>query len=208
MSSTHSTRIRIPESALLELEEVESWDWSEGIGLENLIGWINQVAARFRPAEIDESARASQEFSTRTFRHYQTLGCIDPPQRVGRKASYSFRHYLQGLLLRKLLWERVPSTQMVAVMRGRTVAEYKNLLFEGIEIVPSLSRDQTGAASSAESTAWARHGVGPGIELHLRSDRPPLNEEEVKNVLESVRIALAATFPLEGKGSSLICVER
>lgn len=201
MSTHRIARIRIPESALLELEGVENWDWSDGIGLEDLLVWINEVAARFRPPEIDESTRASQEFSTRTFRHYQTLGCIDPPQRAGRKASYAFRHYLQGLLLRKLLWERVPSTQMVAVMRGRTVAEYKNLLLEGIEVVPSLSREANEAGNSAEGspTQWLRQEVGKGIELNLRSDRPPLNETEVENVLESVRIALAGVLRDERK---------
>lgn len=190
MASARNPRIRIPESALEELAVVESWDWGGGIGLDELIGWINSVAARFRPDEIDESARASQEFTARTFRHYQTLGCIDAPKRDGRRAVYGFRHYLQGLLLRKLIWERVPSERIAALMRGRTVEEYNALLLEGIEIVPGASGAVERMPLRA-ATTWTRLALAEGVELHLEKDRPPLSEEELAEALARVRDLLS-----------------
>ncbi len=47
-----------------------------------------------------------------------------------------------------------------------------------------------GEASRSVGGEWTRHEVGRGIELHLRADRPPLNEEELEGVIESLRIAL------------------
>ena len=73
MSKEHPA-IRIPASAIREFEQVEGMDWSEGLSLPALLEWINEVTARFRPDEIGADSRASQEFSPRTFRHYQTLG--------------------------------------------------------------------------------------------------------------------------------------
>jgi len=186
--SKKTIRIRISESALEELAEVESWDWSDGIGLEELIQWINGVAARFRPDEIDESARASRELTARTFRHYQTLGCIDPPRRAGKQVVYGFRHYLQALLLRKLIWERVPSDRIAGLLAGRTVAEYKELLLEGIEIVAGQ-----GTAERVPTHApvlWSRQPLAEGVELHLAKDRPPLSEKQVDGILAALRGAL------------------
>jgi hypothetical protein len=180
------TKIRVPESVLSELDAVEAMDWSEGISLDDLIGWINEVVARFRPEEVGESTRAVEEFTPRSFRHYQTLGCIDRPGRSGRKAAYGFRHYLQGLLVRKLLWERVPSDQITAVMRGRTDADYKRILFEGVELV-SMGQ---GGGDHGGSRTWTRTEVAPGVELHTLTDMGTLGDEEVDRVLEKVREVL------------------
>ncbi len=166
-------------------------DWSEGITLLELLEWINGVAARFRPDEIGADSRASQEFSPRTFRHYQTLGCIDAPERVGKQAVYRFRHYVQALLLRKLLWERVPSERIAALMAGRSTAETKRLLFDGIEIVARQS-DAAGGSSSTSATAepWKRIGIAPGIELHLRGDLRKPKPAELKQWLALLETAL------------------
>jgi DNA-binding transcriptional MerR regulator len=142
--------IRIPASAVREFEQVEKMDWSEGISLTELLEWINEVTARFRPDEIGDDSRASQDFSPRTFRHYQTLGCIDAPERAGKQVVYRFRHYVQALLLRKLIWERVPSEKISVLMAGRSTAETKQLLFDGIEIV---ARKSEGGGVCAASTA-------------------------------------------------------
>ena len=188
--STKRPAIRIPASAIREFEEVERMDWSEGISLNDLLEWINAVAARFRPDEIGVTSRASQEFSPRTFRHYQTLGCIDAPERVGKQAVYRFRHYVQALLLRKLIWERVPSEKITALMAGRSTAETKQLLFEGIEIVARKSRDGESAAASTTGEAWKRIGIAPGIELHLRGDLPKPKPAELKQIIARLETAL------------------
>ena len=182
-SVSRDQAIRIPESAVLEFEEVEAMDWSEGLALMELLEWVNGVAARFRPPDIGEDSRASGEFSPRSFRHYQTLGCIDPPERAGKEVRYRFRHYVQALLLRKLLWERVPSERITALIAGRSTAETKQLLFEGIEIVA-----RQGEAEEVES--WKRIRVTPGVELHLRHDLPKPRPAELKKLLAHLETAL------------------
>lgn len=194
MDKHANPRIRIPQSAIEELEMVEQADWSVGIPLEVLLEWINDVAARFRPQEIDESARAGQEFTARTLRHYQTLGCIAPPRRQGKRAHYEFRHYLQALVLRKLLWERLPSEQIVRLMSGRSIEEYKQLLFEGIEIVPrrTASKDQAGGRQPTPSGphVWTRHELADGIELALRRGRATLTQRQADQLMTAIRSLL------------------
>jgi DNA-binding transcriptional MerR regulator len=189
--STRRPAIRIPASAIREFEEVEHMDWSHGISLSGLLEWINAVAARFRPDEIGVDSRASQEFSPRTFRHYQTLGCIDPPERAGKQAVYRFRHYVQALLLRKLLWERVPSEKIAALMADRSTAETKQLLFEGIEIVARKSSPVSGTSTAvADGETWKRIGVVPGIELHLRGDMPKPKPAALQQIIDLLETAL------------------
>lgn len=180
-------KIRIPESAIQELDEVEAMDWTGGVGLEELINWINHVAERFRPDSINEGARSSAAFSTRSFRHYQTMGCIAAPRRAGKSVVYGFKHYLQALVIRKLLWEKMSSEQIAALMAGRDTGELKRLLLEGIEIVAAGGREGAEPPSS-DGGIWKRVVLAPGVELHLESSaRRPLSEEEVQGVLERVR---------------------
>jgi DNA-binding transcriptional MerR regulator len=166
-------------------------DWSEGLSLPALLEWINEVTARFRPDEIGDDSRASQEFSPRTFRHYQTLGCIDAPERSGKQAVYRFRHYVQALLLRKLLWERVPSEQIAALMADRSTAETQQLLFDGIEIVARQAAGVGGASTApAAGEAWKRVGIAPGIELHLRGDLRKPKPAELAQIITLLENAL------------------
>lgn len=188
--STKRPVIRIPDSAIREFKEVERMDWSEGISLPSLLEWINVVTARFRPDEIGTDSRASEEFSPRTFRHYQTLGCIDAPERVGKQAMYGFRHYVQALLLRKLIWERVPSDKITALMAGRSTAETQQLLFKGIEIVARREKSGGDSTASAAGEVWKRIGVTPGVELHLRGDLPKPKSAELKQLIALLETAL------------------
>jgi hypothetical protein len=183
--------IQIPGSALREFAEVEQMDWSPGVSLTDLLDWINSVAERFRPYEIDVKSRAGMEFTARTFRHYQTLGCIDSPERAGKQVVYRFRHYVQALLLRKLLWERMPSEKIAILMAGRGTAELKRLLFDGIEVVARQPVGTTGAAPDPEhAESWKRIVVTPGIELHLRADLPKPKPAELIRLLALLETAL------------------
>jgi len=179
-------KIRIPESAILELDQAEQLDWEDGVGLEMLIGWINQIVECFRPDAIHAGARSSAAFSPRSFRHYQTMGCIDAPKRAGKAAVYGFKHYLQGLVIRKLLWEKLPSEQIAALMVGKDTVELKRLLLEGIEIVAAGERERADA-SPTDGGIWKRVVLAPGVELHLQSSRRALSEEEVQKIAEGVR---------------------
>jgi DNA-binding transcriptional MerR regulator len=182
---------RIPESALLEFKQVEAMDWSEGLRLPDLIGWVNTVAERFRPAGMGEGTRASAEFSERTFRHYQTLGCIDAPERDGKQVVYRFRQYVQALLLRRLLWENLPSAAIATVMAGRSTGELKNLLLEGIEILPRSSSKSTGRPVEAGSETWRRIAIAPGVELHLRDGLKRPDEKRLRQWLKRLEDLLA-----------------
>jgi len=180
-------KIRIPESALRELEEVEAMDWGDGVGLQELIDWINAITERFRPDTIRPGARSSAELTPRTFRHYQTMGCIDAPTRAGKSVVYGFKHYLQGLVIRKLLWEKVASEQILTIMAGRDTGELKRLLLEGIEIVAAGGGEKADSRSPDGGT-WKRIVLAPGVELHLESSsRRPLSKEEVEVILQKVR---------------------
>lgn len=182
-----SQQIRIPASAVSELEWVEKMDWDEGVTLTALIDWINEVVEMYRPD--DQDSRSSPNFTARSFRHYQTLGCIDSPKRVGKQARYEFRHYLQALLIRKLLWERVSSGQIAALLAGKSNEEYKTLLFEGISIIPAESGDKPDTSTQT----WSRTKVSDGVELHIASDcRGPLEEEMIQAILEAVEKRLRA----------------
>lgn len=182
-------RIQIPDSALAELEAVAEMDWGDGIGLTELIEWINQVVERFRPESVNDGARSSAAFTPRSFRHYQTMGCIDAPKRTGKSVAYGFKHYLQGLLIRKLLWEKVPSDQIVKIIAGRSTGELKRLLLEGIEIVAAGESVHTGHLTKVVSS-WKRITLSPGVELHLDSSRERLSKKEVEEMLGYLRDVL------------------
>jgi DNA-binding transcriptional MerR regulator len=171
---------------MAELDAVEAMDWEEGVGLKELIDWINQIVERFRPDSINANARSSAAFTTRSFRHYQTMGCIDAPKRAGKSVTYGFKHYLQGLVIRKLLWEKVPSEQIVKLMAGKDTGELKRLLLEGIEIVAAGGRGETDSQPSDGGT-WKRVVLAPGVELHLESARGELSKKEIDGIVKRVR---------------------
>jgi DNA-binding transcriptional MerR regulator len=184
--------IRIPESAVREFDEIERMDWSEGVTLPNLLDWINGVAARFRPDDGGDS-RVGEALTPRTFRHYQTLGCIDAPDRVGKHAVYRFRQYVQALLLRKLIWERLPSDRIAAIMSGRSTDELKRLLFVGVELVPRHPH-ASGEWQGTDPVTWERIGVVPGLELHVRADLPKPRPREMNEWLIRLEAALRKHF--------------
>jgi DNA-binding transcriptional MerR regulator len=188
--STKIPKIRISQEAYFEFEVVERSDWSAGVSLDSLVKWINWVAERFRPDEIGDSSRSSEDFTVRSFRHYQTLGCIDSPARVGRSARYYFRHYLQALLIRKLIWERVSSSQISRMMKERSNDELKRLLFEGVDIVSSDGIPHSTDKSHQAAERWIRQQLTPGVEIHLMEPRSKLGPEEVSRVLEKIRALL------------------
>lgn len=131
-------------------------------------------------------------FSERSFRHYATLGCIDPPEREGRNSFYWYRHFIQALLVRKLLWQRVPSEQIATVMSGRGTEELKRMFLGGIEVVARGGEDRNVQGSPASGTVetWNRVQLRPGVELHLRNDLPRLGGAELKELLARLETAL------------------
>jgi DNA-binding transcriptional MerR regulator len=188
--------ITIPELAVRELNQVEQMlpDFS----MQDLVNWVNQAVARFYP-EADESGdkRVSNSFTVRTLRHYQTLGCIDAPEKVGRCAIYGFRHYLQALMIRKLLYLRCSPDSIRATLKGKTNTEYKQMLFADLDIVSSASPVavlhhpvDTPAKETSQTTqheSWLRIPLGPGAELHLEGPPVKLTAARKKELLQQIK---------------------
>jgi hypothetical protein len=181
--------IRIPPTAIKELQQLEDEDWS--VSAQDLVDWVNHTAERFLPQNAeDKSQRVSDSLSLRSMRHYQTLGCIDSPVREGREARYGFRHYLQTLLVRKMLWQRVPSEKMAQMLPSRTISEYKNLLLQGIELVVKPSTSESSPALVGGSETWKRLRVSEGVELHLLEEAGCLGPKSIPELLEKIEAAL------------------
>ncbi len=94
--------------------------------------------------------------------------------------------------MRKLLWERVPSEQIAALMAGRGTGETERMFIGGIEMVARSEGSQGGAGSTAAAAAetWRRVQVSPGVELHLRGDLPKPRPAELKKLVERLERAL------------------
>ena len=177
---------------LREFEKLERMDWEGGVTLTELLNRTNQLAVQFLPDEDGRDSRVSRAFAPRSFRRYQTLGCIDVPERVGKRAMYGYRHFVQALLLRKLLWEHLPAERIAALMVGRSTEETKRMLFEGVEMVARQSGgvvvEESGAGEVEET--WKRVRVTPGVELHLRDDLPKLKPAELRRLMERLEVVL------------------
>jgi DNA-binding transcriptional MerR regulator len=184
--------LSLPAKALREFEKAAKSDWQGGTPLIELLRRVNRVAVRFLPEEDGQHSRVKRQFTERSFRHYQTLGCIDPPEKEGHRASYHYRHLVQALLVRKLLWERVPSEQIAALMAGRSTDETERMFLGGVEMVARAEGSSGGAGSAAPGPAemWRRVGVSPGVELHIRSDLPKPKPAELKKLVGRLETAL------------------
>lgn len=193
--------IQIPPSALKELQQLEDENWS--VSAQDLVNWVNHAAERFLPLnEEDKSQRVSDSLGLRSMRHYQTLGCIDAPVREGREARYGFRHYLQALLVRKMLWQRVPSEKMAQILSSKTISEYKNLLLQGIELVVKPTTGDSSPAFVAGTETWKRLRISEGVELHLNQETGRLAPKSIPVLLEKIEAALRGEMAVIKKQSS------
>ena len=130
--------IQIPAEALDELRMLERADYS--YRMEDLVALVNAAALRFLQLSVESDGRIKGEFTIRTLRHYQTLGCLDTPELVGRVAIYRYRHYLQALLIRKLLFEGFSSKQIKDFTTNRTNDSLLDLLMRYVEVAESSAQ--------------------------------------------------------------------
>jgi hypothetical protein len=175
---------KLTPAALQELTTVSQSDW-QVVALPELLDRINRVAAVMTAGDgdaVSSAGRVKPTFTERSFRHYQTLGCIDAPAKLGRLAHYGFRHFIQALLVRRLLAERVTSEQIVTLLVGRDTEELERMLRGGVEITarPGDDGDHAAFAGKVEELieTWNRVRLAPGVELHISSKFPVLDEEE------------------------------
>lgn len=182
----------IPLRAKQAFETVEK-NWSGDVPLAELLDRVNQVAAHFLHAGNRRDSRTSLLFSPRSLRHYQTLGCIDAPERLGKQVVYGFRHFVQALLVRGLLRDRMSSERIVTLMAGRSNEEMKCLLFEGVEIGARRISGEIVPSRMGSTVAcglWTRITILTGIELHVSRDVPKFKPAELKQIIASLEAAL------------------
>jgi DNA-binding transcriptional MerR regulator len=182
----------LPAKALREFKKAVDADWLKGISLAALLDRINKLAVQIVPEENENHSRVKRTFTERSFRHYQTLGCIDSPEKDGNRGLYGVRHFVQALLVRKLLWERVSSEQIAALLAGRGVEETKRMFLDGIEMVAKPEGNEGVAESMSPKSAqtWKRVELAPGIELHLRDDLPRPSPGQLKKIIVRFEWAL------------------
>lgn len=185
--------IAIPKLAVEELDQVEVME--PEFSMQELVDWVNSAVERFYP-EANEGGdkRVSNSFTVRTLRHYQTLECLAPPDKDGRRAIYGFRHYLQALLIRKLLYLRCSPEDIRAALTGKSTAEYKTMLFSDLRItsVRQISsethgdddEEQTPTATSSQT--WTRISLGANAELHLKHSAKRLSPAARTELLQLI----------------------
>ncbi len=190
----------LPPSALKEFTKWSTTDWACGVPLSELLERINRVAEAL-PGDHDapdsSPSRVSRLFTERSFRHYQTLQCIDVPEKHGRNASYGYRHFVQALLIRRLLAEGVAATSMPDLTGGST-PELERMFLHGVEVVmrpggggeeearPSRDQEVRRAGAGNSATGWIRAVLGEGVELHLSDQRPKMTAEERRQMLKRI----------------------
>lgn len=169
-------------------------DWEGGVPLVELLARINLVAVLLVGGSDDEQAttgRVKRIFTERSFRHYQTLGCIETPDKTGRLAHYGFPHFLQALLVRKLLWERVSAEQISRMLIGRDTEELERMLLGGVELVARAGGGGDEVVPPGPDTSlvelWNRVRVAPGLELHMSTERPYYKPEEFRRLIEKLK---------------------
>lgn len=188
----------LPAAALLEFTKAAEVDWQAGVPLAELLARVNRVAALMVGDDDHTKSTASRvkpTFTERSFRHYQTLGCIGAPDKLGRFASYGFRHFLQALLVRRMLSERVSAEQIAALLTGRGTEELERMLLGGVEMVARTGAEAGDVGGEVEPPCstedlieiWNRVRLAPGLELHISSEMPRLKLEDSRRLIARLK---------------------
>lgn len=139
----------------------------------------------------DAASRVKPTFTERSLRHYQTLGCIDAPNKHGRLASYGYRHFVQALVIRRLLSDRMPSEQIASLLAGRSTGELERMFRAGVEIMARPGGDSTGEnlpGSGADlMEVWNRVRLAPGLELHVSSNYPGFEPKDHRRLIARLK---------------------
>jgi len=187
--------MKAAKSGILAFNKDATKRWDAGVSLEELLVRVNRVAAKLLPAEEGGDSRVSPTLLPRTFRHYVTLGCIDTGRREGRRVVYGLRHFLQALLVRRLLFDHVPVSRMADLIAGGSDAELERMLLGGVEIVarPGGEEAQVNhnqqlpkAFAGRSVSGWLRVELGEGIEIHLSDKRPKMTPGQRRQMLKRI----------------------
>ena len=183
--------IQIPAEALDELRRLESGDYS--YRMEDLVNLVNAAALRFLPLSVEADGRIKGEFTIRTLRHYQTLGCLDTPELVGRVAIYRYRHYLQALLIRKLLFEGFSSKQLKDFTTNRTNDSLLDLLMRDVEVEEKPSSQPKFHYPKSDvvpAEQWTELTLTPDMTIKVRGAHQALTKTQYKGLLRQALKAI------------------
>jgi DNA-binding transcriptional MerR regulator len=178
--------------ALRELDQLETMHFE--FSMDDLVEWVNNAVRRFYPqANEGGDKRVSDSFTVRTLRYYQTLGCLDTPDKDGRRAIYGYRHYLQALIIRKLLYLRYAPEGIHDALKGKSNLEYKDMLFAELPTSRTHGSGHVRAAMgerkdapSAHHEIWTHIHLAPGIELRLKGQTSDLGKSTRMKILKLI----------------------
>jgi hypothetical protein len=89
-----------------------------------------------------------------------------------------------------MLWQGVPAAKIASLMPSRTIAEYKKLLLEGIQLVVTPSSTRSALLAGQECETWRRLLVCDGVELHLNKNSQHLDGKSIPELLEKIEASL------------------
>jgi hypothetical protein len=156
------------KAGIREFEMVAAKGWEDGVSLDELLARVNRGASKLFPAGKVKDARLSPVLVARTFRHYTTLGCIDPGCRVGRRVVYGYRQFVQALLVRRLLVDGVPTRRMPELVSGSDNQELRGMILGGVEVIVRRGSEENGPVANElplDGSALPRSGIGSALHL-------------------------------------------
>lgn len=127
----------------------------------------------------------------------RSWGCLSVPEKHGRNALYGRRHFLQALLVRRLLADGVPARKMPELVSG-SGDELKRMILSGVEMVmrpggggeaaarPNQYQETLRACAENSVSGWLRVALGEGIELHVCDKRPKMTPEQRRQMLKRI----------------------
>jgi len=162
-------------------------DWSGGVAMSELLMRVNRVASKMGPLIKSPDSRVSLTFQERSFRHYQTLGCLDPGERQGRRVVYGIRHFIQALLIRRLLLEKLSADQICDALRERTTQEIRKAFLCGIGVLTPDERQMRELWEEETEQVWTRLRLSRGIELNLCHSQLALSKAGISRLVAQIR---------------------
>lgn len=155
--------------------------------MEELLARVNRVASKLGPLVRTPDSRVRMTLKERSFRHYQTLGCIDPGERDGRRVVYGLKHFVQALLVRRLLLEKVSAERIVEIVKNRSTQELREGLFSGISAFAPQIALSSDLSECGQVQTWRRCRMAPGIEVSLCEDLVKSDADSLDQLLDQIR---------------------
>ncbi|MDY6940013.1 MAG: MerR family transcriptional regulator [Cyanobacteriota bacterium] len=113
--------------------------WTLREFVETLNGWLPQ----FLP-ENPANTRVREDVTPRLVRHYTSLGMVDEALKQGREARYTYRHFLQMLVVRRLLSEGYGAEAIGDLAKTKENRELELLLEGGVQLTVTAANPALG----------------------------------------------------------------